>query len=79
MNKETNNQEFLAFRKKFGQGLQTLRKQKGISQEELAAKVGIDRVSIGYLEQGIRSPKLRTLFLISKSLSVSIQELFKPN
>ena len=79
MNKETNNQEFLTFRKKFGQGLQTLRKQKGISQEELAAKVGIDRVSIGYIEQGIRSPKLRTLFLISKSLSVSIQELFKPN
>lgn len=79
MNKETSNQEFLAFRKKFGQGLQALRKEKGISQEELAAKVGIDRVSIGYLEQGIRSPKLRTLFLISKSLSVSIQELFRLN
>lgn len=77
MNKEiTNNQEFLEFRKKFGQNLQKLRKLKGMSQEELASKAGLDRVSIGYLEQGIRSPKLKTIFLISKILDIPIKIIF---
>jgi len=69
------NQEFLNFRKNFGQHLQSLRKDKGLSQEELANRINLDRVSVGYLEQGIRSPKLRTLFLIAKVLGVPLKDL----
>lgn len=77
MDKElTNNKDFLDFRKSFGQRLQSLRKQKNLSQEELASKTGLDRVSIGYIEQGIRSPKLRTIFLIARALDLPIKNLF---
>lgn len=77
MDKElTNNKDFLDFRKSFGQRMQSLRKQKNLSQEELASRIGLDRVSIGYIEQGIRSPKLRTIFLVSKALNISTKDLF---
>lgn len=77
MNKEaTNKKDFLKFRSEFGKHLQTLRKEKNISQEELAARAGVDRVAIGYIEQGIRSPKLETIYNVSSALGVDVKELF---
>ena len=70
------NENFLKFRKEFGKHIQFLRKEKNISQEELAARAGIDRVAIGYIEQGIRSPKLETIFNISNALNIEVKELF---
>lgn len=67
--------EFLEFRKQLGQHIQALRKAREITQEELAARVNLDRVSIGYIEQGIRTPKLRTLLLITEALECSLLEL----
>ena len=70
------NSSFLKFRKNLGENVQKLRKAKGLSQEELASLVGIDRVAIGYIEQGIRSPKLETIFFIAKALKVKPKDLF---
>jgi len=69
------NNEFEKFNKDLGKQIQNLRVQRGLTQEELAELVGMDRVSIGYIEQGIRAPKLSTLLRISKALKISIQEL----
>jgi transcriptional regulator with XRE-family HTH domain len=65
-----------AFRGKLGERIQKLRKEKGITQEELASMTSLDRVSIGYIEQGIRAPKLRTLLAIAKALKIEVKELF---
>ena len=37
----------------------------------------MDRVSIGYIEQGKRTPKLSTLYALSKCYDVAMPELFK--
>ena len=70
----TNYQRFL---NATGRRIQTLRKSRGLSQEQLAEKLGMDRVSVGYIEQGRRSPKLSTVFAISRVLDVRVFDLFE--
>jgi len=53
------------------------RKAKGMSQERLAAESGIDRSHIGFIEQGLRKPNVATLYKITKSLDISLEQLFK--
>ena len=60
---------------KFGQKLQQTRKGKGITQEELAAKISMDRTYIGLIERGGRNPTVRTLYKIAKALKVNSSEL----
>lgn len=71
-----NEKEFQNFRRQLGKRIQDLRKEQGITQEELAAKINLDRVSIGYIEQGIRTPKLKTLLLISRAVHSTLAALF---
>lgn len=61
---------------KLGKRVQDIRKCKGYTQESLAAVSGLDRVSIGYIEQGRRAPQLSTLLILSKSLQVKLSEFF---
>lgn len=63
--------------KKLGAHIQHRRKELGISQEQLGEIIGIDRVAIGYIEQGRRSPKLSTLFDIAQALDTEVSEFFK--
>ncbi len=60
---------------KFGQKLQQARKSKGVTQEELAAKISMDRTYIGLIERGGRNPTVRTLYKIAKALKVNSSEL----
>ena len=60
---------------KFGQKLQQVRKSKGVTQEELAVKVSMDRTYIGLIERGERNPTVRTLYKISKALKVDSCDL----
>lgn len=68
---------FTVFREKLGRKIQKLRESKGYTQEELAYLLDMDRVSVGYIEQGRRSPKLSTLHAISKILDISVSDIFK--
>lgn len=61
---------------KLGKRVQDIRKRKGYTQESLAAVSGLDRVSIGYIEQGRRAPQLSTLLILSKSLQVKLSDFF---
>lgn len=54
-----------------------IRKEKSITQEQLAASTGLDRVAIANIETGKRRPTVTTVYRISIGLSVSIEELFK--
>lgn len=48
-----------------------------LTQEDLAEKVGVSRVYIGYVEQGRNSPSLEILEKIAKSLKVKISDLLQ--
>ncbi len=60
-----------------GKRIVKARNDKGMSQEKLAATSGIDRSHMGFIEQGRRKPTLSTLYKITKSLDISLEELFK--
>jgi len=53
------------------------RSDRGFTQEDLAEKVGVSRVYIGYVEQGRNTPSLEILEKIARSLKVSLSDLIK--
>ena len=63
--------------KLFGKHLKKLRQGKGISQEELYFNAGLGKNQIGNIERGEVNPTLSTLNAISKSLNISLKELFE--
>ena len=58
-----------------GKNINTLRKEKGFSQENLAEKVNVTRQTISNWELGETSPNPEQLILLSKALDKSIDEL----
>ena len=58
-----------------GQKTQMLRKQKGYTQKELAERLGITRVYMGYIEQGRESPSLHLMFRLADELGVKFNVL----
>lgn len=56
--------------------LEEVRKQHGITQEELAKKLEVTRQTIGSLENGRYNPSIILAFKISKLFKVSIEEIF---
>jgi len=61
--------------KKFGERVRELRKEKGLSQEELAEKVKVDVRTIVAIETGKRNPTFKTIDKIAKSLKIKSKEL----
>lgn len=59
----------------FGEQLRQLRKAAGLTQEELAFQVGLDRTYISLLEGGIKSPTLNTFFRLCKALNQQPEEV----
>ena len=56
--------------------LEKLRKNKGLSQEELAAQLQVSRQTISSLEKGQYNPSILLAFRLSKFFGLSIEELF---
>jgi transcriptional regulator with XRE-family HTH domain len=63
-------------KKDFGNKLRSVRLEKGITQEQLAAEVGITVESISNLERGLYGPKFENLEKIAESLNIPVKELF---
>ena len=59
----------------FNEKLQELRKQKGLTQEELAKMLYVSRTAISKWESGRGFPNIESLKAISKFFSVSLDEL----
>ena len=60
----------------FGARIAELRKQRNISQEELAERCGVHRTYIGSIERGEKSPTLNTIEKFAKGLDVEIVDFF---
>jgi transcriptional regulator with XRE-family HTH domain len=69
--------EFLIECDKLGKVIAALRKQAGISQEELAFRASIDRTYISQIERGVGNPSLLVIFKIAQALKVSMSFLFQ--
>ena len=65
-------------KKRFGNRIRDLRKEKNASQEALALACGLDRTYIGGVERGERNVSLVNIYKIAKALGVGVSELFHP-
>lgn len=63
-------------REKLGKKIQKLRKDTGLSQEQLAEKIHISRTHMGHIEQGRKSPSLKVMTKLAKILRVNMSDLF---
>ena len=60
----------------FGDKVRKLRKEKGISQEELSYKADLHRTYIGMIERAEKNLTLTNIEKIAKALDVDIKSLF---
>lgn len=59
----------------FGERVRKLRKEKGISQEELSFRADLHRTYIGMIERGEKNITIVNIEKIAKALEVSIDKL----
>jgi len=64
-------------RRRVGRNVRALRKERGLSQEELAFESGLHRTYISGLERGVRNPTILVLDEIAAALKVSPDKLLK--
>lgn len=66
-------------RKLVGKNFGRLRREKGLTQEQIEERSGFSQQYLSGLEQGRRNPTVITLYELSQALGVSHVELVKPD
>jgi transcriptional regulator with XRE-family HTH domain len=66
-----------AFTSALAHTLQSLRKEQGLSMEELAVKAGITRPAISMYESEDRNPSVLVLYRIASALGMKTSELIQ--
>jgi len=59
-----------------GEAIRSMRKARGISQEELAHRSQVDRAYMSSIERGIQNPGVMTIIRIAKGMDTSVAEIF---
>ena len=65
-------------RKLVGDNCARIRKQLGLTQEQLAERSGLTQQYLSDLERGKRNPTIVTIYEISQALGVSHVDLVRP-
>jgi transcriptional regulator with XRE-family HTH domain len=60
-----------------GERIRTFRKEKGLSQEELAEIANLHSTYIGQLERGEKNATLESIEKVAKALEISLEDLFR--
>jgi transcriptional regulator with XRE-family HTH domain len=58
-------------RRAFALTIRTLRREKGIAQEQLALASGLDRSFVGRIERGIHAPTIWTIYKLMPAFGIS--------
>lgn len=59
-----------------GKRIQTIRKSKGLTQQELGEKAQLNYKHIGEIERGVQNPSLALLQNIAEGLEIELVDLF---
>jgi len=62
-------------RLQLGRAVRSERQRRGLSQEELAERAGLDRTYVSGLERGTRNPSLTTQHKIADALGLPLADL----
>lgn len=60
----------------FGRRVRRLRRLRGLSQEGLALRCGLDRTYVGGVERGERNISLLNIHRIARGLGLPVRDLF---
>jgi Predicted transcriptional regulator with C-terminal CBS domains len=60
-----------------GKKIAKLRKERGVTQKDLANAIGISESYIAAIEEGKAYPRIKTLVLIAKCLGVGLELLME--
>lgn len=63
--------------KKIGERIVELRKEKGMKQIDLAAKLDIEDSALRRIEKGRTNPTIKTLYYIAKELGINMRDLIE--
>ena len=58
--------------------IRALRKERGISQEELAKRCGVTRQTVNAIENNKYDPTLALAFHLAPELGTTVDQLFRP-
>ncbi len=61
--------------KVFGKRVQKARKVKGMTQESLSEIIGVSPTYIGFIEQGLRMPSIKTADKLARALNAKLSNL----
>jgi transcriptional regulator with XRE-family HTH domain len=61
---------------RFGTWIQSLRRRKGLSQDQLTDVAGLARGTVSKIETGLVDPKITTLVRIAQALKISLRRFF---
>lgn len=67
----------MEIREVFGQNLRARRKAKGLSQEELAHRAGIDRTYISALERSVYAASIEVADRLAQVLEIDVADLLR--
>lgn len=65
------------FAVEFGKHIRKIRKEKGLTQEELAFKTGLHSTYIGHIETGTYTPSIFVVWKIAEVLKMNLSELLR--
>ena len=68
--------ELIKYQKAVGKRIKSLRKEREMSQLDLASSCDLEKTSISRMENGRANITLKTALLLSKSLEVELKEIF---
>lgn len=62
--------------KKFGEVIRNRRKERSLSQEQLAERAGVAADYLGFIERGENVPTLSIILKLARALGVDASDLF---
>lgn len=60
-----------------GERIRNIRKERGLTQEELAFRASLHTTYIGQLERGEKNATLESIEKVATALNITLEELFK--
>lgn len=58
-----------------GQAVEELRREAGLTQEELADRMNTESPTVGKLERGVANPTFSSLLRVARGLSIELSEI----
>lgn len=69
----------MSIQSRVSRNIQRIRREKDLSQEEVAHRADIHQTYLSGVETGKRNPSILVVERIAKALDVDVSEIFKPN